>query len=123
MGVFSLACTLCALRTNVALVLVEFFLTLTFAILAGAFFQAAQGGASAASLQIVRYPLLSPIMRISANRSNKAGGACGFVAAMSGWYLFFALMLAGVDFPIALPVGDLSAILKGASEKKSSNAV
>lgn len=42
----------------------------------------------------------------------QAGGACAFVAAMCGWYLFFALMLASVNFPIQLPVGDLSHIFR-----------
>ena len=30
---------------------------------------------------------------------------------MVGWYLFFALMFAGVEFPLSLPVGDLSRFL------------
>lgn len=30
------------------------------------------------------------------------------MVAMAGWYLFFALMFVGVDFPICLPIGDLS---------------
>jgi hypothetical protein len=42
----------------------------------------------------------------------QAGGACAFGAAMCGWYLFYALMLASVNFPIQLPVGDLSNIYR-----------
>jgi uncharacterized protein len=46
---------------------------------------------------------------------------------MFGWYLFLAEMFAIVDFPIQLPVGDLSHIIKGASEraaaKKAHNMV
>lgn len=37
---------------------------------------------------------------------------------MAGWWIFFAIMLASLDFPLNLPVGDLSHIVKGASEKK-----
>jgi succinate-acetate transporter protein len=55
MGLFSLVCTLCALKVNVALVIVELFLTLTFALVGAAFFQSAQGGANAGSLQIVSH--------------------------------------------------------------------
>jgi hypothetical protein len=35
---------------------------------------------------------------------------------LSGWYIIAAQLLAAVDFPIQLPVGDLSTIIKGASE-------
>lgn len=46
---------------------------------------------------------------------------------MLGWYLFLAEMLALVDFPIQIPVGDLSHIIKGRSElggaKKGHNMV
>jgi len=37
---------------------------------------------------------------------------------MIGWYILAAQMLAAVDFPLSLPVGDLSGRLKGASPKK-----
>lgn len=36
---------------------------------------------------------------------------------MAGWYIFLALLLASVDFPIQIPVGDLSTIIKGKSDK------
>lgn len=36
---------------------------------------------------------------------------------MAGWYLLTAIMLGIVDFPIQLPVGDLSSIIKGRSER------
>jgi hypothetical protein len=35
---------------------------------------------------------------------------------MLGWYLTLAIMLAIVDFPIHLPVFDLSTVIKGASQ-------
>lgn len=34
-----------------------------------------------------------------------------------GWYYLFALMLGVIDFPLQLPVGDLSTLIKGYSEK------
>lgn len=55
-------------------------------------------------------------MSVEAN-IRQGGGATAFVTAMLGWYLFFALCFAAVDFPIQLPVGDLSTTIKGYSEK------
>jgi uncharacterized protein len=37
---------------------------------------------------------------------------------MLGWYIFTVQILAAVDFPISLPIGDLSTVVKGASEKQ-----
>ena len=37
---------------------------------------------------------------------------------MAGWWIFAAIMLASLDFPLNLPVGDLSHYVKGASEKR-----
>jgi hypothetical protein len=34
-----------------------------------------------------------------------------------GWYLVLVQLLASVDFPLNLPVGDLSRFIKGASER------
>lgn len=50
---------------------------------------------------------------------HQAAGACLFVCCMGGWYLLFALLLPTVDFPVQLPVGDLSHLIPGASERKS----
>jgi len=36
---------------------------------------------------------------------------------MAGWWIFLAITLASVDFPLAIPVGDLSTMIKGASER------
>jgi uncharacterized protein len=54
-----------------------------------------------------------------ASKLQLAGGVFGFLTCMAGWYIFLVLMLASVDFPIQLPLGDLSTIIKGASEKVS----
>jgi hypothetical protein len=37
---------------------------------------------------------------------------------MLGWYAFLSSLLQSVDFPIELPMGDLSSFVRGASEKK-----
>ena len=34
---------------------------------------------------------------------------------MAGWWIFFAQMLASVDFPFQIPVGDIGHIIKGGS--------
>jgi len=38
---------------------------------------------------------------------------------MAGWWIFAAIMLAALDFPIQIPVGDLSTAIKGYSEKRA----
>lgn len=54
----------------------------------------------------------------TAGKLVKAAGGCFFVTSLAGWYIFFAIMLASVDFPLQIPVGDLSTVIKGASAKK-----
>ncbi len=46
-----------------------------------------------------------------------AGGAFAFVASLGGWYLIVAILLAELDFPVPVPVGDLSWLIKGKSER------
>jgi len=48
-----------------------------------------------------------------------AAGALTFIVSLLGWYLFFVQLLAAVDFPLNLPVGDLSRYIKGASDRKN----
>ena len=52
-----------------------------------------------------------------AGRMQIAAGACVFVTSLSGWWIFFAIMLAALDFPFQIPVGDLSTMIRGYSEK------
>lgn len=49
----------------------------------------------------------------------QAAGAFVFVYCVFGWYLFLTMILMAVDFPLALPIGDLSTRFKGASERKT----
>lgn len=52
------------------------------------------------------------------NTTRVVGGAFAFIASMIVWYLWFSMILESVDFPVTLPVGDLSKFIKGASEIK-----
>ncbi|TKA58688.1 hypothetical protein B0A55_10790 [Friedmanniomyces simplex] len=99
MGVLCFIYMICALRTNIVFVGIFATLVPAFGCLAGAYFQLALGNtALATKLQLV-------------------AGACTFVTDMLGWWIFFAILLASLDFPFQLPVGDLSHIIKGASQK------
>jgi uncharacterized protein len=89
MGVLCLIYSICALRTNLVLFLILFLLVPTFGCLTAAYFFTAQGNATAAAPCIL------------------AGGALAFVICMLGWYIFAAILLAAVDFPLSLP-GTLS---------------
>ncbi|OQV07602.1 hypothetical protein CLAIMM_12009 [Cladophialophora immunda] len=87
-----------SLRTNV--VFFTIFLTLIpcFACLSASFFDLANGlAARAETFQHVGAGLLLAI-------------------AFMGWYIFVALVLLSVDFPIRLPLGDLSTVIRGASD-------
>ena len=99
MGLLCLVYLLCALRTN--LVFIGIFLTLVigFGLLAGSFWQAAQGSATLAT------------------RLQHAAGGVTFVTSLLGWYLLLVQLLASVDFPLNLPVGDTSRYIRGASDR------
>jgi uncharacterized protein len=101
MGLLSLIFLICSLRTNVIFVLIFTGATLGFALAAAAFWTAAKGIAVAATLL-------------------KATGGSFFVAAMCGWYLLAVIIFATLDLPFLaqLPVGDLSTLIKGQSQKK-----
>lgn len=88
-----------ALRTNICLVLILFCFVITFPLLAASYFLAADGNLDTSkSCRIV-------------------GGGFAFAASLIAWYLWFSMILESVDFPLYLPVGDLSKYIKGASEK------
>ncbi|KAJ5057922.1 GPR1/FUN34/yaaH family-domain-containing protein [Bipolaris maydis] len=100
MGIMCLVFLVCSIRTNLVFFMIFFSLVPSFGLLAGSYFQAANGRASLAK------------------KLAEAGGAFGFVACLFGWYIFSAIMLATVDFPFNLPIVDLSSVVKGASEKR-----
>lgn len=99
MGLLSFIYLICALRTNLVFVAIFLGLLLTFVVLTGAYWQLALGNAK------------------MAQKLQVAAGAFGFMATMAGWWIFFAQMLASVDFPIQLPVGDISHLITPLSER------
>jgi len=85
MGVLCFVYMICALRTNVVFVLIFATLVPAFGCLAGAYWQLALGNAALATkLQVV-------------------AGALTFITDMCGWWIFFAILLASLDFPFQLP--------------------
>lgn len=85
MGFMCFLYMILSLRTNVTFFVIFLSLVLAFGCLAGAYMQAANGNAAmAGKLQV-------------------AGGACAFVTIAAGWWIFFAIMLAALDFPFQLP--------------------
>ncbi|ERF73616.1 hypothetical protein EPUS_00869 [Endocarpon pusillum Z07020] len=98
MGVLSFIYLIASLRTNILFFLIFLTLCPMYCCLAAGDWQAAQGNAEAAlTLQ-------------------HAGGAMAFMSCLIGWYDFLVLVLLAVDFPLNLPVGDLSHIIKGAGQ-------
>lgn len=85
MGLLSLIYLICALRTNLVFVAIFLGLLLTFVILTGAYWHTALGHTE------------------MAERLQVAAGAFGFLATLAGWWIFFAQMLASVDFPFQIP--------------------
>lgn len=85
MGILCFIYLICSIRTNLIFFLIFFTLTPAFCLLAGSYLQAANGDASLSS------------------KLAEASGAFCFVTCLCGWYIFFAIMLASVDFPFDLP--------------------
>ena len=85
MGALVIVYSICALRTNLILFLILFLLIPAFACLTAGYFHVALGNLATALTCI------------------KAGGALAFVICMLGWYIFAAILLASVDFPLNLP--------------------
>ncbi|KAI0487271.1 GPR1/FUN34/yaaH family-domain-containing protein [Xylaria cf. heliscus] len=91
--------TVASVRTNVVLFTLLLVLIPTFACLSASFFAASHNlPARALTLQ-------------------HAGGALLLVVSLLGWYIFSALVLISVEFPIMLPLGDLSTIIQARKDK------
>jgi hypothetical protein len=91
---------LAAIRTNLVFLTIFLFTVLGLELLAGAYWCIGEGKTD-----------------LAARLTHAAGGAT-FVVDMLGWYLFMVGILASVDFPFDLPVGDLSKYIKGGSERR-----
>jgi hypothetical protein len=85
MGVLCLIYMVCALRTNLVFVGIFASLVPAFGCLTGAYWHLAQGNVSTATTLLV------------------AAGAITFITDILGWWIFFAILLASLDFPFQLP--------------------
>lgn len=85
MGVLCVIYLICSLRTNVVFFIIFLTLVPAFACLAGAYWHLALGNTEIATTLTV------------------AAGALTFVSDMCGWWIFFAILLASLDFPFQLP--------------------
>ncbi|KAF4338981.1 GPR1 [Fusarium beomiforme] len=106
----AILCTIYAIasiRTNIAFFSLFVLLVPCFGCLSAAFFAASQGKADLSL------------------RCQHAGAGILFAISIIAWYLFMSIILMSVDFPITLPVGDLSTIIRGKSDstKDASKAV
>jgi hypothetical protein len=85
MGILCLIYLICSLRTNIVFFLIFFTLVPAFGLLGGTFLNAAQGKAALAA------------------KCQEAAGAFAFVTCLCGWWILLAILLASVDFPLAIP--------------------
>ncbi|KAL4736899.1 GPR1/FUN34/yaaH family-domain-containing protein [Aspergillus similis] len=99
LGLLTFIFLICSIRTNICLFSALFLLVILFCIVAGAFFQMALGAHALAEKLLV------------------AAGAFNFALCVPIWHIFLTQILEAVDFPIALPVGDLSSVVPGRSQK------
>ena len=111
MGLLCVIYLICSLRTNVVFVIIFLTLIIAFGCLAGAFWHNANAFGDT-------NPTSAAASAALAHRLQVAGGAVAFVTSLAGWWIFAAIMLAALDFPFQIPVGDLSTMIKGASDKE-----
>lgn len=92
MGLLCLVYFVLSLRTNIVFALIFLTLTPAFGCLAGAYWQMANAFYAGAT---VAPPITATLLL--------AAGALTFVTDLCGWWIFFAIMLAALDFPFQLP--------------------
>ena len=115
---------ICSLRTNLVFVWIFFTVTIGLGLVAALFWYAAERHmATAHRCQIVRQPFVPVQLSNLANDPNAGSRSSTIGCCMSGWYLLLALMLPSVDFPLELPVGDLSHLIPGRSGKPKNETV
>ena len=86
--------SIAALKTNVTLFIIVFFVAMTFNLLGVTYFKLASGDLALASTLAT------------------ATGAVGFVSSVAGYWILLHLILASVEFPVNVPLGDLSRFYK-----------
>lgn len=92
MGVLCFLYFILSLRTNIVFALIFLTLVPAFGCLAGAYWHMAEAFYAGAT---VAPPIVNTLL--------VAAGALTFVTDMCGWWIFFAIMLAALDFPFQLP--------------------
>ncbi|KAG8672059.1 hypothetical protein FPOAC2_05430 [Fusarium poae] len=100
MAILCAVYSIASIRTNVCLFTVLVLLIPCFSCLAASFFAVAQGNASRA----LQY--------------QHVGAGILFAVIVIGWYMLTSMLLLSVDFPVVLPLGDLSTIIRGRTEAK-----
>lgn len=137
MGLLSLIYLVCAFRTNLVFVAIFLGLFMTFVLLASSYWHHAIGHHDlGGKLQVVSTGNLDSF--IDSQRLIHAGIWCLRLHGCYSWmvsflhlelhegyrvdhvprrWIFFAQMLASVDFPFQLPVGDISHVIKGGSTR------
>jgi succinate-acetate transporter protein len=104
---------ICSTRINIVFFGIFFFLDISLFLLTAAFYKASHGDAAAhGRLMVVSIFALRLLHLLEADKNPKATGACIFIFCILGWYLLFAQLLQSVEFPLNLPVGDLSRFWK-----------
>ncbi|OHE97333.1 GPR1/FUN34/YaaH-class plasma membrane protein [Colletotrichum orchidophilum] len=102
MALICLVFLVCSLRTNIVFFVIFLTLVVTFSLITAAYWWLAKDYTGNAAY---------------AARLLEGAGACAFVTCAAGWWLILAILLASLDFPLELPVGDLSRVIRGKSEK------
>jgi hypothetical protein len=100
MGLLMAIFFICALRTNIILCTTLTLFVPAFGCLAGAYFATENG---------------KPEMGI---RFTKAGGALAFLGSLLVGYLWVGMLFDAVDFPVTLPIGNLSMRFLGREERR-----
>ncbi|KAK3069400.1 hypothetical protein LTR53_012289 [Teratosphaeriaceae sp. CCFEE 6253] len=98
-GVITFMYMVCAIRTNVVFFTIFVLLEIAVWLLVAGYWNASAGNAVAFA------------------KLAKASGACLFALDVLGLYLLFAQLLQAIDFPLDLPVGDLSHIIPSKSRR------
>lgn len=55
--------------------------------------------------------------RLTVGSLLQGAGISYFISVAAGWYILLAQMLAALDFPFSIPVGDISMMIKPASQR------
>ncbi|KAI9812852.1 MAG: hypothetical protein M1832_006473 [Thelocarpon impressellum] len=100
MAVVSFIFLICSIRTNITFIIIFLGLFMIFV------FETAQ------------YWMMAQDLEDAAHRMQIAAGVWSFLCCLAGWYIFLSQMLQALDFPFELPVGDLSHVIKSATQRR-----